>query len=82
MRNPSTCNCECNKACKIDKYLDVEICSTKKRLIGKLVLEYEDEMFNTTETLLHDEKMQKKQLPYSQDFISNYMIVAISGCFC
>ena len=27
MRNPSTYDCECNKACKIDEYLDVENCA-------------------------------------------------------
>ena len=27
--NPSTCDCECNKACKIDKYLDFENCLCK-----------------------------------------------------
>ena len=25
MWNPGTCNCECNKACKIDEYLDIKI---------------------------------------------------------
>ena len=36
--NPSTYTCECNKACKIDKYLDTKNCSFKKHLFGKLVL--------------------------------------------
>ena len=25
MRNPRTCDCECNKACKIDEYLNVKL---------------------------------------------------------
>ena len=50
MWNPSTCNCKCNKACKVDEYLDTKNCSCKKRLIGKLVLVREDELLNTTET--------------------------------
>ena len=25
--NPSMCDCECNKACEIDKYLDINNCS-------------------------------------------------------
>ena len=37
MWNPSTCDCECNKACKIYEYLDIKNCSCKKCLIGKLV---------------------------------------------
>ena len=27
MWNPSTCDCECNKASKITKYLDIKNCS-------------------------------------------------------
>ena len=42
MSNHSTCDCDCNEPCKIDKYLDIKNCSCKKRLIGKLVLTYED----------------------------------------
>ena len=56
MWNPSTCDCECNKACKIDEYLDIKICSCEKILIRKLVLECEDEILNTTETSPNDEK--------------------------
>ena len=44
------CDCKCNEACKIDKYLDIEIICTKKCLFGKLVLAYEDEILYTTET--------------------------------
>ena len=32
-------------------------CSCEKRLIGKLVLECEDEILNRTETLLNDKKV-------------------------
>ena len=57
MRNPSTCACECNKACKIDEYLDIKKCLCKKDLFGKLVSEGKDEILNTTETLLNDKKV-------------------------
>ena len=56
MWNPRACDWECNKACKIDEYLDVKNCSCEKRLIGKFVLECEDEILNTTKTLLNDKK--------------------------
>ena len=49
MQNPSTCDCECDKACKIDEYLDIKNCSCEKQLVSKLVLECEDEILNTTE---------------------------------
>ena len=37
MCNPRTCDCECKKSCKIDYYLDVKYCSSKKRLFRKSV---------------------------------------------
>ena len=37
MWNPSMCNYECNKACKIDGYLGVENCPCKKCFFGELV---------------------------------------------
>ena len=39
--NPSTCDFECNKACKDDEYLNAKNCSCEKCLIGKLTLERE-----------------------------------------
>ena len=53
----STCDCTCDKACKIDKYLDVKNCSCKKRLFGKLVLACEDEILNATDISLDDKKV-------------------------
>ena len=44
MWNPSTCDCECNKACKIDEYIDNRNCSCKKRLNGKSVFVCEVEI--------------------------------------
>ena len=51
MWNPSTCHCECecNRACKIDEYLDIKNYSYVKRLFGKLVLACADEILNLTD---------------------------------
>ena len=38
------------------EHLDVKNCFYEKRLIGKLVLECENKILNTTETLLNDKK--------------------------
>ena len=56
MWNHTTCNCECNKTCKISEYLDTKNCLCKKRLFGKLVLACEHMILNTTETSLNDKK--------------------------
>ena len=49
---PSTCDCECNKEYKIDKYLDIKDCSCKKFIIDKLALECD-----TSQTLLNNKKV-------------------------
>ena len=54
MWNPSTCDCECKEACRIDKYLDIKNCSFEKHVFNILVLSYEDEVLNTTETSVND----------------------------
>ena len=41
----------------VGEYLNTKNCSCKERLIGKLVLDCEDETLNTTETLLDDKKV-------------------------
>ena len=58
MWNPITCDCECNETFKIDEYLDIKNCSWKKRLIDKLVLEFEDEILNTNKTSPDDKKVK------------------------
>ena len=37
IRNPSNCECECDKACDIGEYLDYENCKCRKKIIDKLV---------------------------------------------
>ena len=70
MWNPSICHCKCNKACKIDEYLDTKSCSCGKHLDGKLALECENKTLNRTETLLNDKKACAKR---------NYLIHIISS---
>ena len=62
MWNPSTCKCECNRACKIDWYLEIRIFSRDKHLFGKLVLTLEDEILSRTETPLSDKKEACKNM--------------------
>ena len=37
--NPSICECECDKSCDIEEYLDYENCKCGKKLVDKLVEE-------------------------------------------
>ena len=82
MCNPSTCDCESNKACKIDKFLDTKNCSCKKRLISKLVLECEDEILNTTGSSPDDKKGTCKKTKILLAIMCLLLIVVISiGCY-
>ena len=66
MWNSSTYDSECNKACKIDKYLDIKSCScdkhpSGKHSFGKLTLACTDKMSNATH-LNTKSNMRKKSL--------------------
>ena len=39
IRNPSNCECECDKSCDVGEYLDFENCKCRKKLVDKLVEE-------------------------------------------
>ena len=56
MWNLSTWDWECNKACKIDEYLDIKNCPFEKRLFVKIVLTCEGAILNTTEASLDEKK--------------------------
>ena len=51
------CDCRCNKAYKIDEYLDIKNWSCEKRFIDKIVLACKDEIINTIEASLDDKKV-------------------------
>ena len=38
--NLSNCECECDKSCNVGEYLEYENCKCRKRLVDKLVEEY------------------------------------------
>ena len=61
MWNRNRCNCECNKACNSDDYLNIKNFSYKKHLFDKLVLGCEDEIVNTCETSIIDKKVTCKK---------------------
>ena len=82
MWNPSACDCECKKACKIDEYRDIRNSSCEKCLIGKLVLECEDEMLNTIETSLDDKKETRKNncLIYTISLVISCLLLLALFC--
>ena len=46
--NPSNCECECDKSCNIDKYLDYSSCKCRKKLIDPLVEECTENINETS----------------------------------
>ena len=83
MWNRRTCDFGSNKACKINKYLDIKNCSCEKRL-GKLVLGFEDEILNTTETTAKDlscpTPFVDKNVIYENNDCAIYIISLIIIC--
>ena len=37
--NPSNCECECDKSCDVEEYLDYLNCKCRKRLVNELIEE-------------------------------------------
>ena len=57
--NPSNCECECNKSCDVRKYLDYKNFKSRKRLVGKLVEEYNK---NLDEKDLHPTELNSNKV--------------------
>ena len=63
--NPSNCECECDKSCDIDEYLDYENCKCRKKLAHPLIEECteiinETKLVRETSTELHWDKNENK----------------------
>ena len=76
----STCDSECNKACKNDDYVDIKICLCEKRQFDKLILTCEIEMLNTTEILLNYKKITSEKSNCLNHIIS-LVIICLSLLF-
>ena len=83
--NPSNCECECNKSYDFSEYLDYENCKCRKRLVNKLVEEYNktiDEVKLTKITIAENENSYKHKscilyiVLFSIFFITNVVIGA------
>ena len=89
MWSTSTCHCECNKAGKIDEFLDIKNCSREKRLIVRFVLACVDEILNKPGTSLNDEKVICEKYNFLFNTISLVIIcllllvvICVSCYFC
>ena len=40
--NPSNCECECDKACNVGEYLDHENCKCRKKIVEKIIDEWDE----------------------------------------
>ena len=78
------CDCECDKACKIDDYLHLKNCWCEKGIIDKLVLTCKDEILNTIETSFGNEIAICKNNCLIHTFllvnICTFLLVLVSIC--
>ena len=55
--DPSNCECECDKSCDVGEFLDYENCICRKRMVDKLVGEYNENIEEKlTEVTLFEHK--------------------------
>ena len=59
--NPSNCECECDTSCDLGEYSDYENCKCRKRLLGKLVEEFNENIDEEkwTEIALFEHKNER-----------------------
>ena len=69
--NPSNCECYCDKSCDVGEYLDYENCKCRKKLVDKLVDEY-DENIDEVKTVSENKNKRNSCIFY---------IVLFSICF-
>ena len=43
--NPSDCSCQCDKSCNVGEYLDYKNCRCRKIILGELVEEYTENVY-------------------------------------
>ena len=86
--NHSTSECECDRSCDGGEYLDYGNCKCRKRLIGRLVLECEDGILNTTKGSFDDKKVTSKinncfvhAISLVTDCILSLFSISISCCY-
>ena len=70
--NPSNCECECDKSCDFDEYLDYENCKCGKRLVDKLVEECGE---NVDEAKLTEIALAKNENSYECSSCAVYIVL-------
>ena len=74
IRNPSNCECECDKTCGIGEYLDYENCKCRKKLVDKLVDECTDIV---EEVKLAKITLAENENSYKCSFFRLYIVLMI-----
>ena len=85
--NPSNCECECDKACDVGKYLDYENCRCRKKLAAPLIeecTEFAKEVKLSKITLAENENSYKcpSRTPYIVLVVVVFIICTGICLFC
>ena len=70
--NPSNCECEYDKSCDVGEYLDYSNCNCRKKLVDKLVEEYNK---NIDEVEIASEKEHKNKCSSCTLYIALFSII-------
>ena len=79
--NPSTCECQCDKWCKTEQYLDHKNCVGKNKLVGRLIEECTSVI---NETMINNKDNIDNCNTIRNVFIVLFSVVIFIGivCFC
>ena len=79
MWNPSTCECQCDKWCKLGEYLDHKNCVCKNKLVGRLV----SECTSINGTMMNNNNYDNDYNTITYVFIGLFsLLLLVIICFC
>ena len=77
--NPRNCECECDKLCDIEQYLDYKNCKCRKKLVDKLIEEYSENIGGNeiiyNGTVNNNEKVSNSCTVYIALFVIAFLII-------
>ena len=80
MWNPSACECQCDKWCKLGQYLDHKKCVCKNKLVGRLISECTSII---NETMMNNNNYDNDYNAITYVFIGLFsLLLLVIICFC
>ena len=79
--NPSSCECECDKSCDVGEYSDYKNCNCRKRIIGKLVNECSENIYENETVDITPLNVYKKVCNSCVIYIVSFVVFLIANIY-